>query len=152
MAKLERGLDELAKVMDQRGAFDERHLVVLARAEQYAAELGGRELDALDRVAAAPPDYLRRALGAPPDVHATRRDAWIVGARLIEQYRVDHQVTDTQTALGRRPAGEAEQSAHDQAVTQLAEIQRTLGRGGVAPPEPQRQLPAPPDPEAIELT
>ena len=67
-------------------------------------ELGARVRERLDRLAADPPAYLRRALD-PPHAHAdpTFLTRWLAAAEAVERYRLLFGVTDPQHPFGNPP-------------------------------------------------
>ncbi len=56
-----------------------------------------------DRAVAEPPSYITRTLGIRPASPAQDR-AWVSAVVAIEQYRVEHDITDRRTAVGPEPA------------------------------------------------
>lgn len=75
------------------------HQQQLAEGRWHAQTLLEREERALDGVVAAPPSYLRAALGVPPRA-AEARELWRQGALAILRFRKDYHIQDPDRALG----------------------------------------------------
>jgi conjugative relaxase-like TrwC/TraI family protein len=75
----------------------------------------------------SPPEYVLRELGKRPG-DPTRAKTWDNGVRHIETYRHEYGITDTDSALGRRPEGGRDGLAHDRARDAIREAQRRLDR------------------------
>jgi hypothetical protein len=94
-----------------------------ALARQALAERGDHELLALRL---KPPTYITKELGERPS-DPSQAKAWDHGAQAVESYRREHGVTDTKSALGKRPPTlEQGRVAHDAAQRRLLEAQRRL--------------------------
>ena len=96
----------------------------VARLEaDLSAHRQGHVREALDH----PSAHLTEALGPRPDDRRALH-IWQRAACRIETYRFDHAITDTDDALGRRPATEPARAEWRRAQHELDRTQRELGR------------------------
>jgi hypothetical protein len=71
--------------------------------------------------------WVRDTFGERPD-GLRASEVWEHGVRLAARYRVEHDVTDSNDALGRRPEQREEQRGWERARKAIARDQRQLGR------------------------
>ncbi|MGA2321930.1 MAG: hypothetical protein ABSG95_14545 [Solirubrobacteraceae bacterium] len=71
--------------------------------------------------------WVRDTFGERPDVPRAGQ-VWEHGVRLAARYRVEHDVTDSNEALGLRPEQREEQRGWERARKAIARDQRKLGR------------------------
>ena len=86
----------------------------------------GRDVLA-DRLLDRRPRWLIDALGDRPE-HARESKTWDQAARSLAAFRLDHDISDSRTALGSEPSlGDTQRHAWDQANALLERAQRQLG-------------------------
>jgi Ni/Co efflux regulator RcnB len=87
----------------------------------------------LDQLERRPPPYLRAVLGTPPPPDPNKgraaRLAWRRGARLIERYRLEHDVTDRMRALGPEPADPNAQRIFHATLAAVGRARTEMTRG-----------------------
>ncbi|HMC50386.1 MAG TPA: MobF family relaxase [Solirubrobacterales bacterium] len=98
-----------------------------ARRERELAEqlLDQRAAKALAAARIEPPSYVVEALGERP-TEPTKARVWDQGVRKVERYRLEHGVTDRESAFGPKPPEPGERLAHKEAERSLADHQRRL--------------------------
>jgi conjugative relaxase-like TrwC/TraI family protein len=129
--------DQLERVLTQRarlgrqlgdvtGVGHERDgLTAAVRAlERQQAELRN---DLADREVEGRPQWARDALGERPDRPADA-ERWDRAARAMARYRIEYEIHDSDTPLGKEPAGEEQRRAYRQADLAREQQARSLGR------------------------
>jgi conjugative relaxase-like TrwC/TraI family protein len=98
-----------------------------ARRERELAEqlLDQRAAKALAAARIEPPSYVVEELGERPTEPSKAR-VWDQGVRKVERYRLEHGVTDRESAFGPKPPEPGERLAHKEAERSLADHQRRL--------------------------
>jgi hypothetical protein len=80
-----------------------------------------------DRLLDRRPRWLLDALGDRPE-HARESETWDRAAKSLAAFRLDHDISDSRTALGSEPSlGDTHRHAWDQANALLGRAQRQLG-------------------------
>lgn len=98
-----------------------------ARRERELAEqvLNQRVAKALAATRIEPPSYIVKELGERP-AEPTKARVWDKGVREVERYRLEHGVTDRESAFGPEPPERGDRSVHKAARRSLTDHQRSL--------------------------
>jgi hypothetical protein len=129
-AQLERVLTERATLAGQLGdpaaVGQERDGIAatLRTLERQHAELRN---ELADREVERQPQWARETLGERPE-RAADAERWYRAARTIARYRIEYETPDSDTTLGREPAGDEQRRAYKQAELARQELARELGR------------------------
>jgi conjugative relaxase-like TrwC/TraI family protein len=110
----------------------ERH-ALRERVARLEAEVSVHRQEHVRKALDVAAGHLTASLGPRPDDHRVLL-TWQRAAQRIEAYRFDHAITDTDVALGRRPAAEPARTEWQRAQQELDRAQRELGhrtRGGL---------------------
>jgi hypothetical protein len=112
--------------LHDRTAREAEHKPLRERAAALEAQLSICRREHLCRALEPPAPYLTAALGPLPAEPRARR-TWQQAAQRIEAYRFDHAITDTNDALGHRPATSPELAQWQRAQQDVHHAQRDLG-------------------------
>jgi conjugative relaxase-like TrwC/TraI family protein len=117
----------LAQHVPDRTAWQTHSNALRERGARLEAELSMHRQEHIRKALDVPASHLTASLGPRPD-DPRARQTWQRAAQRIEAYRFDHAITDTDDALGRRPAAEPGCTEWQRAHQELDRAQRELGR------------------------
>jgi conjugative relaxase-like TrwC/TraI family protein len=129
-AALGRRLGDPTAIREERDGLINATQVLRRRLSEQRDELADREL-------ATNPGWAREALGERPQ-GGWERDRWDHAAQTIARYRIEHDITDTQDALGQRPAEPERRADYERAQQAREQLAHELGRD---PPSYELELP-----------
>jgi conjugative relaxase-like TrwC/TraI family protein len=108
-------------------AWERERRALCERAAALDAQLSSQRDDYLRHALDDPASYVIAELGPLPDDPRARR-TWQHASQIIEAFRFDHAIADTNTALGTAPTAAPSRSAWQRAHRDIERAQRELGR------------------------
>jgi conjugative relaxase-like TrwC/TraI family protein len=139
-AQLDRALAEraaLARRLGDPSAVREERDGLVNAARALRRTLSRQRDELADRELETNPGWAREALRERPQ-GGWERDRWDHAAQTIARYRIEHDITDTQDALGPPPPDPAQRADYERAQQAREQLAHELGRD---PPSHELELP-----------